>query len=119
MHLMLRSFTILGPILVSLICENPRYTKMVPEEVLGKFGSHQIMVKDTKYIDDVTNGSTPTHRATKSLLSKQKNEKESLPSKGKQVEASDLNDEEMTLSIKRFKTAIKGVQELQRQQIKC
>jgi hypothetical protein len=82
MHLMLRSFTILGPILVSLICENPRYTKMVPEEVLGKFGSHQIMVKDTKYIDDVTNGSTPTHRATKSLLSKQQMRRSHFQARG-------------------------------------
>jgi hypothetical protein len=47
-QLMLRSFTVLDPTLVSLIRENPRYTKMVFEEVLGKLVSHQMMVKDAK-----------------------------------------------------------------------
>jgi hypothetical protein len=34
-RLMLRSFTIIDPHLVNLFCENPRYTKMSPEEILG------------------------------------------------------------------------------------
>jgi hypothetical protein len=38
-RLMLRSFTVLDPHLVNNIRENPRYTKMSPEEVLGKFVS--------------------------------------------------------------------------------
>jgi hypothetical protein len=42
---------------------------MVPEEVLGKFVSHQMVVKDAKYIDDNANGSTPPMNH-KSLLSK-------------------------------------------------
>jgi hypothetical protein len=37
---MLRSFTVLDPTLVSLIRENPRYEKMMPKKVLGKFISH-------------------------------------------------------------------------------
>jgi hypothetical protein len=37
MRLMLRSFTIIDPHLVNLICENTRYTKMSPEEILTKF----------------------------------------------------------------------------------
>jgi hypothetical protein len=61
-ELILRSFTILDPTLVSLIYENSRYTKMMPEEVLGKFVSHQMMVKDTKYINSVANGSMPSTR---------------------------------------------------------
>jgi hypothetical protein len=31
-RLMLRSFTVIDPHLVNLIRENPRYTKMTPEE---------------------------------------------------------------------------------------
>jgi hypothetical protein len=38
-RLMLRSFTVLDPHLVNSIRENPRYTKMTPEEILGKFVS--------------------------------------------------------------------------------
>jgi hypothetical protein len=34
-RLMLRSFTVIDPHLVNLIRENPRYTKMTPEEILG------------------------------------------------------------------------------------
>ena len=42
------------------------------------------------------------------LLSRQRGAKEALPSKVAQVEAAGLNDEEMALIIKRFKTALKG-----------
>jgi hypothetical protein len=43
-RLMLRSFVI-DPHLVNLIHKNPRYTKMTPEEILGKFVSGCMMVK--------------------------------------------------------------------------
>jgi hypothetical protein len=45
-RLMLRSFTVIDPHLVNLIRENPRYTKMTPEEILGKFVSGRMMVKE-------------------------------------------------------------------------
>jgi hypothetical protein len=51
-RLMLRSFTVIDPHLVNLIRENPRYTKMTPEEILGKFVSGCMMVKEAQYIDD-------------------------------------------------------------------
>jgi hypothetical protein len=38
-RLMLRSFIVIDPHLVNLIRENPRYTKMSPEEILGKLVS--------------------------------------------------------------------------------
>jgi hypothetical protein len=44
-RLMLRSFTVIDPHLVNLIRENPRYTKMTPEEIPGKFVSRCMMVK--------------------------------------------------------------------------
>jgi hypothetical protein len=43
---MLRSFTVIDPHLVNLIHENPRYTKMTPEEILRKFVSERMMVKE-------------------------------------------------------------------------
>jgi hypothetical protein len=39
---MLRSFTVIDPHLVNVIRENPRYTKMTLEEILGKFVSGHI-----------------------------------------------------------------------------
>jgi hypothetical protein len=60
-RLMLRSFTIIDPHLVNLIRENPRYTKMTPEEILGKFVSGRMMVKEVRYIDHALNGPLPIY----------------------------------------------------------
>jgi hypothetical protein len=54
--LMLRSFTSRNATVVSLVCENPRYKKMTPMEVFGKFLSHDMMVRDSKYIEDLVQG---------------------------------------------------------------
>jgi hypothetical protein len=45
-RLMLRFFTVIDPHLVNLIRENPKYTKMTLEEILGKFVSGRMMVKE-------------------------------------------------------------------------
>jgi hypothetical protein len=60
-RLMLRYFTVIDPHLVNLISENPRYTKMTPEEILGKFVSGRMMVKEARYVDDVLNGPLPVY----------------------------------------------------------
>jgi hypothetical protein len=60
-RLILRSFTVIDPHLVNLIRENPRYTKMTPEEILGKFVSKCMMVKEARYVDDALNGPLPIH----------------------------------------------------------
>jgi hypothetical protein len=104
-RLMLRSFTVLDPHLVNNICENPRYNKMMPEEILGKFVSGRMMIKEARYVDDALNG--PIHEP-QAIALKAMSSKEALPSKMAQVEAAGLNEEEMALIIKRFKTALKG-----------
>jgi hypothetical protein len=58
---MLRYFTIIDPHLVNLIHENPRHTKMTPEEILGKFVSGRMMVKEARYVDDAANGPLPLY----------------------------------------------------------
>jgi hypothetical protein len=108
-RLMLRSFTVIDPHLVNLIHENPRYTKMTPEEILGKFVSGRMMVKEARYVDDALNGPLPVYEPQHVAL-KATSSKEALPSKVAQVEAAGLNDE-MVLIIKRFKTALKGRKE--------
>jgi hypothetical protein len=106
--LMLRSFTVLDPHLVNNIRENPRYTKMTPEEILGKFVSGRMMIKEARYIDDALNG--PIHEPQTVAL-KATRSREVLPSKVAQVEAAGLNEEKMALIIKRFKTALRGRKE--------
>jgi hypothetical protein len=77
---MLRSFTIIDPHLVNLICENPRYTKMTPEEILGKFVSGHMMVKEARYVDDAPNGPLPVYEPQPVAL-KAISSREALPSK--------------------------------------
>jgi hypothetical protein len=107
-RLMLRSFTVLDPHLVNNIRENPRYTKMSPEEILGKFVSGRMMIKEARYVDEALNG--PIHEP-QAIALKATSSREVLPSKVAQVEAAGLNEEEMALIIKRFKTALKGHKE--------
>jgi hypothetical protein len=66
------------------------------------------MIKEARYVDDALNGpiNEPQPLALKATRSK-----ETLPSKVAQIEAAGLNDEEMALIIKRFKTALKGRKE--------
>jgi hypothetical protein len=109
-RLMLRSFTIIDPHLVNLIRENPRYTKMMPEEILGKFVSGRMMVKEARYVDDALNGPLPVYEPQPVAI-KATSSREALPSKVAQVEATRLNEDEMALIIKHFKTALKGRKE--------
>jgi hypothetical protein len=55
-NLMLWWFTSRNATLFTLIHENPRYKKMSLEEVFGKFLSHEMMLKDSKHIDDLVQG---------------------------------------------------------------
>jgi hypothetical protein len=104
---MLSLFTVLDPNLVNLIRENTRYRKMMLEEVLGKLVSQQMMAKEARYIDAATNGG-PHYNKPQHVTLKATNDKEALPSKVAQVEAVDLDEEEMALVIKRLKTTLKG-----------
>jgi hypothetical protein len=109
-RLMLRSFTVIDPHLVNLIRENPRYIKMTPEEIIEKFVSGRMMVKEARYVDDTLNGPLPVYEPQLVALKATSNS-EALPSKVAQVEAVGLNEDEMALIIKRFKTALKGRKE--------
>jgi hypothetical protein len=109
-RLMLRSFTVIDPHLVNLIRENPMYTKMTPEEILRKFVSRRMMVKEARYVDDIANEPLPIYESRLVAL-KATTSKEGLPNKVAQVEAAGLNEDEMALVIKRFKIALKGRKE--------
>jgi hypothetical protein len=109
-RLMLRSFTVIDPHLVNLIRENPRYTKLTHEEILEKFVSGRMMVKEARYVDDALNGQLPVYKPQPVAL-KATSSREVLPSKVAQVEAAGLNKDEMALILKRFKPALKGRKE--------
>jgi hypothetical protein len=83
---------------------------MTPEEILGKFVTGRMMVKVARYVDDALNGPLPVYELQPVAL-KATSSRETLPSKVAQVEAIGLNEDEMALIIKRFKTALKGRKE--------
>jgi hypothetical protein len=112
---MLRSFTVIDPHLVNLIRENPRYTKMMPEEILGKFVSGRMMVKEARYVDDALNGPLPVYEPQPVAL-KATSSRETLPSKVAQVEVAGLNEDEMALIIKRFQDRIERAQGVSQQE---
>jgi hypothetical protein len=66
-----------------------------------------MMVKEARYVDDIANGLLPLYE-TQPVALKATSNKEALPNRVAQVEAVGLNEEEMMLVIKRFKTALKG-----------
>jgi ribosomal protein S14 len=105
-RVMLRSFTVIDPHLINLIRENPRYTKMTPDKILRKFLGGHMMVKEARFVDDLANVMFLVYEPQPVAL-KATNSKEALPSKVAQEEAAGLNEDEMALVIKRFKTALK------------
>jgi hypothetical protein len=83
---------------------------MTPEEILGKFVSRRMMIKEARYVDEALNGPMPIYEPQTVAL-KATSSREALPSKVAQIEAAGLNEDEMALITKRFKTALKGRKE--------
>ena len=76
---------------------------MMPEEILRKFVSGRMIIKEARYVDEALNG--PIYEP-QTVAFKATSSREALPSKVAQVEAVGLNNEEMALIIKRFKTTL-------------
>jgi hypothetical protein len=74
-----------------------------------------MMVKEARYVEDIANGPLPLYEPQPVAL-KPTNNKEALPNKVAQVKAAWLNEEEMALVIKHFKTALKGRKEYPQQE---
>jgi hypothetical protein len=74
---------------------------MSPEEVIGKFVSFELMIKGSKQIVNLEQGTTSTPKVQPVAFKATKEEKESTPSR-LPIDASKLDNEEMTLIIKSF-----------------
>jgi hypothetical protein len=79
---------------------------MSPEEVIGKFVSFELMIKDSKHIVNLEQGATSTPEVQPVTFKATEEEKESTPSR-LPIDASKLNNEEMTLIIKSFSQILK------------
>jgi hypothetical protein len=98
----LRSLVFRNPTQVQLIHGDPRYRLMSPEEAIGKFVSFELMIKDSKHIVNLEQGATSTPEVQPVAFKVTGEEKrESTPSR-LPIDASKLDNEEMTLIIKSF-----------------
>jgi hypothetical protein len=62
-----RSLVFLNPTQVQLICGDPRYKLMSPEEVIGKFVSFELMIKGSKKIIEQVATHLNTQGATRRI----------------------------------------------------
>jgi hypothetical protein len=99
----LRSLVFCNPTKVQLIRGDPRYKLMSPEEVIGKFVSFELMIKGSKQI--VEQGATSTPEVQHVAFKEEK--KEESTSSRLPIDASKLDNEEMTLIIKSFRQILK------------
>jgi hypothetical protein len=102
----LRSLVFRNPTQVQLICGDPRYKLMSPEEVIGKFVSFELMIKDSKHIVNLEQGATSTPEVQPIAFKATEEEKESTLSR-LPIDAFKLDNEEMALIIKSFRQILK------------
>jgi hypothetical protein len=96
----LRSLVFHNPTQVQLICGDPRYKLMSPEEVIGKFVSFEL-IKGSKQI--VEQGGTSTPEVQPVAFKATEEKKEESTSSRLPIDASKLGNEEMALIIKSFR----------------
>jgi hypothetical protein len=101
----LRSLVFLIPTQVQLICGDPRYKLMSPEEVIGKFVSFELMIKGSKQI--IERGATSTPKVQPVAFKATEEKKEESTSSRLPINTSKLDNEEMVLIIKSFRQILK------------
>jgi hypothetical protein len=103
----LRSLVFCNPTQVQLIRGDPRYKLMSPKEVIGKFVSFELMIKCSKQIVNLEQGDTSTPEVQPvAFKAMEEEKKESTPSRIP-IDASKLDNEEMSLIIKSFSQILK------------
>jgi hypothetical protein len=103
----LRSLVFRNPTEVQLIRGDPRYKQMSPEEVIGKFVSFELMIKDSKHIVNLEQGATSTPKVQPVAFKATKEKKEESTPSRLPIDTSKLDNEEMTLIIKSFRQILK------------
>jgi hypothetical protein len=102
----LRSLIFRNPTQVQLIHGDPRYKQMSPEEVINKFVSFKFMIKDSKHIANLEQGATSTPEVQPIAFKATEEKKESTPSR-LPIDASKLDNKEMSLIIKSCRQILK------------
>jgi hypothetical protein len=103
----LRYLVFRNPTQVQLIRGDPRYKLMSPEEVIGKFVSLELMIKDSKHIVNLEQGDTSIPEVQPVAFKATEEKKEESTSSRLPIDASKLDNEEMSLIIKSFRQILK------------
>jgi hypothetical protein len=103
----LRSLIFCNPTQAQLMCGDPRYKLMSPEEVIGKFVSFELMIKGSKHIVDLEQGGTSTPEVQPVTFKAMEEKKEESTSSRLPIDASKLDNEKMALVIKSFRQILK------------
>jgi hypothetical protein len=80
---------------------------MSPEEVIGKFVSFELMIKDSKHIVNLEQGATSTPEVQPVAFKATKEKKEESTPSRLPIDTSKLDNEEITLIIKSFRQILK------------
>jgi hypothetical protein len=80
---------------------------MSPEEVIGKFVSFELMIKGSKQIVNLEQGDTSTPEVQPIAFKATEDKKEESTSSRLPIDASKLDNEEMTLIIRSFRQILK------------
>jgi hypothetical protein len=102
----LRSLIFRNPTQAQLIRGDPRYKLMSPEEVIRKFVSFELMIKDSKHIVNLEQGTTSTPEVQPVAFKAMEEEKKDYTPSRLPIDASKL-DNEMALIIKSFRQIFK------------
>jgi hypothetical protein len=103
----LRSLIFRNHTQVQLICGDPIYKLMSPDEVISKFESFELMIKDSKHIVNLEQGATSTPEVQPVAFKATEEEKRESTSSRLPIDASKLNNEEMVLIIRSFRQILK------------
>jgi hypothetical protein len=98
----LRSLVFRNPTQVQLRRGDPRYKLMSPEEVIGKFVSFELMIKDSKHIVNLEQSATSIPEVQPIAFKAAEEEKKDSTSSRLPIDASKLDNKEMALIIKSF-----------------
>jgi hypothetical protein len=103
----LRSLVFRNPTQVQLIHGDLRYKQMSLEEVIGKFLSFELTIKDSKHIVNLEQDTTSTPEVQPvAFKATEEKMEESTPSR-LSIDASKLDNKEMVLIIKSFRQILK------------
>jgi hypothetical protein len=98
----LRSLIFRNPTQVQLIRGDPRYKLMSPEEVIDKFVSFELMIKDSKHIVNLEQGVNSTPEVQPIAFKATEEKKVESTTSRLPIDASKLDNEEMSLIIRSF-----------------